>query len=239
MKSLRRIIIFVVPLLVLGFVVSMLYKWNYIQHQQRIPSEFNIPELNAGYDANKNKVDDAKDIFLGAMNYVANNPKYEILHEYKNGWPDGNYGSNGDVIAFALRNAGYDLQTLINQDIEKNPDLYTSENKGKNIAFRDVNNQRVFFEKYAQTHNNDYYDLNDWQAGDIIFFEKNHAAIVADKVNNNGIRFIIHHFWQYQAGYYQDVLETEAWGKIVGHYRVNQRMLSPKTETKGIRTNAG
>lgn len=231
MKALRRILLFVIPVLVVGFAVSVLYKWNYIQHEQHIPDEFNIPYLTAGVDHNKNHIDDGKDILEGAKQYIQRNPSYEVLTEYPDGWPKGNKGQAGDVIAQALLYADYDLKSLINQDIKKNPELY--ENKaptGENIAFRSVAAQSIFFSRYMNSYSTDYNDKNEWQPGDIIVFEKNHIAIVADKVNENGVRFIIHHFWQHQAGYFQDVLETEAWGKIIGHYRITERILAPKTD---------
>ena len=230
MKAFRIICVFILPILIIGFIVSTLYKWNYIQHTQHPPSDFNIPTQYVGFDVNKNRVDDSKDVLQGAENYIARNPNYEALKEYPNGYPTGNYGQAGDVIAVALQNAGFDLQKLINQDIEKNPDIYGDNQKGKNLAFRIVDNQRIFFSRYATSVTTDYTDIMNWQAGDVIFFEKNHAAIVTDKVNDHGIRFIIHHFWQYQAGYFQDVLETEAWGKIVGHYRLSKNMLTPKAD---------
>ncbi len=217
----------------LGFIISTLYKWNYIPHQQRLPGEFGIPELGPNIDINGNHINDAKDIFQGAVDYVALKPTWEPLKEYSGGWPAGNHGSNGDVVAYALKNAGIDLQVLINQDIEKNPDVYSdSVPQGKDISFRVVENQRTYFSRYAEAHDNDYNNTKDWQMGDIVFFEKNHAAVVADKVNGNGVRFIIHLFWEHQAGYFQDVLETNAWGKVVGHYRVSQTMLNPKTDSK-------
>ena len=222
-----------IPLIIVGFCISTLYKWNYIPHQERLPGEFGIPELGPSIDVNGNRVNDAKDVFQGAMNYVASKPVWEPLKEYSGGWPTGKYGSDGDVIAYALKNAGFDLQVLINQDIEKNPSVY-SENvpQGKDISFRVVENQRIYFSRYADACDNDYTNIKDWQMGDIVFFEKNHAAVVADKVNNNGVRFIIHLFWEHQAGYYQDVLETNAWGKVIGHYRITQAMLNPKTDSK-------
>lgn len=236
MRSLRRIVIFVIPILLIGFAVSTLYKWNYIQHEQRWPDEFNIPNLGVGYDANKNRVDDARDILEAAKDYVARNPHYEELKEYEDGWPTGNSGSNGDVVAYALNAAGYNLKSLIYQDIQKNPEVYGDTPQGENIAFRVVENQRIFLQRYGEPKDTNFYNKNEWQAGDIIFFEKNHVAIVADKVNKNGVRFIIHHFWEHQAGYFQDVLETEAWGKIVGHYRISARALSPKTDVSSVKT---
>ena len=216
----------------IGFVISTLYKWNYIQHQQRLPGEFNIPEFSTDLDINKNHINDAKDIVQGALNYVANKPIYEDLKEYDgDGWPGGRYGSAADVVNFAFKNAGVDLSVLINQDISKNPSVYDDKKPlGEKIAFRVVENQRVFFSRYAESLDTNYNNIKEWQQGDVVFFEKNHVAIVADKVNNNGVRFIIHNFWKHQAGYYQDVLETNAWGKVVGHYRIAQKMLTPKSD---------
>ncbi len=232
MKSLRRITIFFIPLFIIGLIVSLLYKWNYIQHAQHIPSEFDIPERTTSLDTNNNKIDDSVDILTGALDYTSRNPQYEDLKEYSGGWPKNNKGQNGDVIANALLNAGYDLRVLINQDIEKNPEVYGNNPKGEDVAFRVVDNQRIFFSRYANSKDLDYTNIREWQTGDIVFFEKNHAAIVGDKVNDKGIRFIVHHFWGSQAGYFQDVLETDAWGKVVGHYSVSLRMLSPKTDYK-------
>lgn len=238
MKAFKKILIFVLPLLLIGFLVTTLYKWNYIQHEQHFPDEFNIPVLNAGVDHNKNHIDDGKEILEGAKNYIAKNPTYEPLKEYPNGLPSGNKGQAGDVVAQAFLYADYDLQTLMNQDIKKNPDLYEGKAPtGENIAFRSVEAQKIFLSRYLDSYSTDYEsNKSEWQAGDIIFFEKNHVAIVADKVNNDGIRFIIHHFWQYQAGYFQDVLETGAWGKIVGHYRITERILAPKTDNAHVKT---
>lgn len=232
MRAFKRILFFTIPLLLVGFFVSILYKWNYIQHEQHIPDEFNIPYLTAGVDHNKNRIDDGKDILEGAKQYIEKNPTYEPLREYPDGWPVGNKGQAGDVIAQAFKYAGYDLKTLINQDIKKNPEVYEDKAPtGENVAFRSVEAQSIFFSRYMSQYSTDYYNKNEWQPGDVVVFEKKHIAIVADKVNENGVRFIIHHFWDHQAGYFQDVLETDAWGKIVGHYRISEQILAPKTDS--------
>ena len=227
----RRLVVFAIPILMIGFIVSLLYKWNYIQHEQKTPDEFQITHLRTDYDANKNGVDDLWDVLEGAKQYISKNPKYDY-DTYENGWPNDNRGVNGDVIARALLYAGYDLKKLIWADIEKNPEAYPNNHGNENEAFRKIENQRIFMSRYFTAVTNDYEDIKKWQGGDIVFFKKDHGAVVADKVNNNGVRFIIHHFWQFQAGYFQDVLETDAWGEVIGHYRVNKRALSPKTDTK-------
>jgi hypothetical protein len=231
MKSLRIILAIFIPIFVLSFGVSLLYKWNYIQHTQHFPDEFQIPNLHVGFDANKNNIDDSTDIVEGAKQYTSKNPTHEAFKEYESGFPTGKVGSNADPIAYAFTYAGYNMQNLVYQDIQKNPEAYSPNTPhSKNGAFRSVENLYTYFSRYADAHDNDYYNIKDWQTGDVVFFEKNHAAIVADRVNNNGVRFVIHLFWKYQAGYYQDVLETNAWGKVIGHYRATSRMLSPKTD---------
>ena len=230
MKTFRRLIIFIIPLLLIGFSVSTLYKWNYIQHRQFIPNELSIPEIQTGADFNRNRIDDATDILDGALDYISTKPQYEELKKYPDGWPTENRGQAGDVIAMALKNAGYDLQKLITEDLTKNPAAYKNQITDNDLAFRSVGNLFVFFSSYATPKTLDYEDVKKWQAGDIVFFEKGHAAVVADKVNQKGVRFIIHHFWPYQAGYYQDILESGAWGKITGHFSVNEGMASLHTD---------
>ena len=233
----RRIIAFFVPIFLICFAVATLYKWNYFQHTQHEPSEFGIPTLGTGFDTDGDGIEDSEDIVVSAKNYVAKKPAYsEIM--YDGGWPEGNKGMASDVIAQAFLGAGFDLQNLIWQDILKNPELYGEDPGTEKSAFRKIENQRIFMSRYFDEHTNDYEDIKDWQKGDVIFFEKGHVALVADKVNDKGIRFVIHHFWQYQGGYFQDILETNAWGKIVGHYRVTQRALGPKTDgaTKNNKT---
>ncbi len=232
MKAFRKLFFFVIPLLLIGFAVSILYKWNYIQHAQHVPDEFNIPYYTAGVDHNKNHIDDGKEILEGAKVYISKSPQYEALREYGgNGWPSGNRGQAGDVIAQAFDYADYDLQVLITQDIKKNPSAYEGKAPtGDKIAFRSPETQAIFLSRYLPSYSTDIEKRSEWQPGDIVVFEKKHIAIVADKVNDNGVRFIIHHFWQYQAGYFQDVLETGAWGRITGHYRISDRILSPRTD---------
>jgi hypothetical protein len=112
------------PLFIAGFTVSTLYKWNYIQHTQHVPDEFNIPYIGTGIDHNRNHIDDGKDILKGAEDYISRHPKYENLQSYEDGWTTGNRGSNGDVVAYALKNIDLDFRTVINQDIEKNNSVY-------------------------------------------------------------------------------------------------------------------
>lgn len=238
MTMLRRILTYFVPIFLICFTVATLYKWNYIQHGEHEPSELGIPVLGTGYDTDNDGIEDGADIVVSAKNYVSRKPSYsEDLDS--NGWAEGNRGMAADVVAWGFKGAGFDLQALIWQDITRNPEAYGDNPGNENTAFRKSENQRIFMSRYFDSYTTDYEDFKEWQSGDVIFFESGHVALVSDKVNDKGIRFIIHHFWQYQAGYVQDVLTTNAWGKIVGHYRVNQRALTPVsngTKTKKTKT---
>ncbi|MCQ4818467.1 DUF1287 domain-containing protein, partial [[Eubacterium] rectale] len=49
-----------------------------------------------------------------ANNYIKTNPKYTSKY-YNTGYPNDEYGVCTDVVAFALKDAGYDLMELVNE----------------------------------------------------------------------------------------------------------------------------
>ena len=68
----------------------------------------------------------------GARHYIATQPSYESRY-YAGGYPDDGYGVCTDVVAFAMREAGYDLQILVSQDIQAYPERYAIEVPDANI----------------------------------------------------------------------------------------------------------
>ena len=72
-------------------------------------------------------------------NYIKTNPKYKSKY-YNTGYPNDEYGVCTDVVAFALKDAGYDLMELVNEDIKNNKELYDMDAVDKNIDFRRVKN---------------------------------------------------------------------------------------------------
>lgn len=81
-----------------------------------------------------------------ARAYVKTKPKYKSQY-YKNGYPTDHYGVNPDVVAFALKASGYDLQELVYEDIKKEPKAYSIEKIDKAIDFRRVINLNVYFKR--------------------------------------------------------------------------------------------
>ena len=185
---------------------------------KRLPDRYGaeIPQVHSSVDKDNDGIDDQTDILQGALDYVESRPKYKSKY-YRTGYPNDGYGVCTDVVAFALKNAGYDLMTLVQQDIEANPADYDIEEADQNIDFRRVKNLRVYFSHSAISLTTDISEIEEWQGGDIVVF-KNHIGIVSDRRNENGVPYVIHHNDPWHRTYEEDILEDRE--DIVGHYRV-------------------
>ncbi len=203
-------------ILLLGIVVAVLYRFNYIPHKMYTNEQFGITAYVSVYDKDKDGVEDQTDILQNAKSYVQTNPKYKSKY-YETGYPNDRYGVCTDVIAFALKGAGYDLMELVNEDILKEPTAYNIEKPDKNIDFRRVRNLSVYFQRNALSLTTDIDEIAQWQGGDIVLW-KGHIGIVSDHRNQKGVPFVIHNANPIQAGYEEDILAI--WGKITGHYRI-------------------
>ena len=124
-----------------------------------------------------------------------------------------------DVVAFALKGAGYDLMPLVDEDIRADQVSYNIEQPDKNIDFRRVRNLKVYFEHRAISLTTDLSEIEEWQGGDIVIFQ-DHIGIVSDRRNENGVPYVIHHNSPWQTKYEQDILEKR--NDLVGHYRISQ-----------------
>lgn len=196
--------------------VYLMYIFNFIPHKKYDNSDFGITAYISPADNDSDGTDDQTDILNSAREYVSRRPKYKSKY-YSSGYPDDNYGVCTDVVAFALKSAGYDLMELLSADIEKNPAVYGIEKPDKSIDFRRVKNLRVYFERTAVSLTCDVSNISEWQGGDIVVFKK-HIGIVSDKRNKNGVPFVIHHASPFQRYYEEDILERR--NDITGHYRI-------------------
>ncbi len=211
----KRILIILLVLLI--FVIYILYQINFIPHKKYTNIDFNITTYKSKIDLDNDGIDDQTDILNNAIKYIETKPKYKSKY-YENGYPDDNYGVCTDVVAFSLKDAGYDLMELVYNDIKNNRDKYDIDLIDKNIDFRRVRNLKVYFDNNAISLTTDIKDISNWQGGDIVIFE-NHIGIVSDNRNKNGIPFIIHHANPYQLYYEEDILENR--NDIIGHYRIS------------------
>ena len=213
-KRLKKVFIFMFAILMILGVTWLLYVFNVIPHRQYTNADFGIETYKSLVDKDGDGIDDQTDFLQSVRRYIATKPKYKSKY-YRTGYPDDGYGVCTDVIAFGLKDAGYDLRELVDADIMAKKKLYQLEVVDKNIDFRRVNNLRIFFERNVKSLTTDLTDIKEWQGGDIIVF-KTHIGVVSDKRNRQGIPFIIHN-----GGFHfeEDVLEYRT--DIVGHFRIS------------------
>ena len=180
-------------------------------------SDFNIKSYVSLVDKDGDGVDDQSDILANAYNYIGLKPHYKSKY-YDGGYPDDGYGVCTDVVAFSLKEAGYDLRELVDEDIRFYSDEYNIDKIDKNIDFRRVRNLAIYFKRNAIELTNDISKIDEWQGGDIVIFKK-HIGIVSNKRNKRGITYVIHHYSPYQLHYEEDILERR--DDIIGHYRIS------------------
>ena len=204
---------------ILIFLVSAYISIFYIKDFKNYYSneDFDIEKYISTIDKDGDGIDDQTDILNNVREYISKNPKYKSQY-YNTGYPNDEYGVCTDVIAFGCLGAGYNLMELVNEDIMANPQNYNIEKIDKNIDFRRVKNLKVYLDNNTISLTTDIYDIDKWQGGDIIVFEK-HIGIVSDKRNSKGIPYVIHHANPYQLSYEEDFLEYR--NDIVGHYRIS------------------
>lgn len=213
----KGIIIGTLITLVIIFITLYILIYNKIEIKSYFTNEdFNISNYISNVDKDGDGIDDQSDILQNVREYISTKPKYKSKY-YDTGYPDDEYGVCTDVIAFGLLGAGYDLMKLVNEDIVNHPLDYDITNVDKNIDFRRVRNLKIYFDRKAISLTTDVNEIEQWQGGDIVVFEK-HIGIISDKRNKKGIPYVIHHANYYQLNYEEDILEHR--DDIVGHYRI-------------------
>ena len=208
----------IILLFILLFFILIITFFVYIDpklYSQKVytTEELGITVVVSDYDVDGDGIDDYTDILQGARQYIATNPKYESKY-YNGGYPDDGCGVCTDVIWKAYQSAGYNLKSMVDEDIRNNLNVYsTIVIPEPNIDFRRVKTLKTFFDRNAESLSTDLSNPDEWQAGDIVIF-LNHIAICSDKRNSDGIPFIIHH----DGLGAREVNEIENY-TIVGHYR--------------------
>ena len=177
-----------------------------------------VEQIRSSVDQDGDGVDDQTDILQGALAYVETRPKYKSKY-YQTGYPDDEYGVCTDVVANALKSAGYDLMTLVQEDISEAPADYHLEEPDANIDFRRVKNLKVFFAHRAVSLTTDVSEIEEWQGGDIVIFSR-HIGVISDRRNKRGVPYVIHHNDPMQRFYEQDILESRT--DIAEHYRMTE-----------------
>ena len=197
--------------------IYMSYDLHFIHHRQYDNKDFDIKTYVSQFDQDNDGIDDQSDILQNVRAYITTKPKYKSQY-YGSGYPYDGYGVCSDVVGFGLLNAGYNLKELVNEDILLHRDDYQIDVVDKNIDFRRVRNLKIYFDHQALSLTQDIHQIEKWQGGDIVVFQK-HIGIVSDQRNKNGVPLIIHHYSPYQISYEEDILEKR--NDIIGHYRMS------------------
>lgn len=212
----KKLLLFSLLSLLCGM-IYMSYDLHFIPHRQYDNKDFDIKTYVSQFDQDNDGIDDQSDILQNVRAYIETQPKYKSQY-YGSGYPDDGYGVCSDVVGFGLLNAGYDLKELVNEDILLHRDDYQIDVVDKNIDFRRVRNLKIYFDHQAISLTQDIHQIEKWQGGDIVVFQK-HIGIVSDQRNKNGVPLIIHHYSPYQISYEEDILEKR--NDIIGHYRIS------------------
>lgn len=215
----KRLVFIIIGIIIISITVLLLYLYNNILHKQYTNEDFKIETYVSNIDKDNDGIDDQTDILNNVRNYISKNPKYKSKY-YETGYPNDEYGVCTDVVAFGLKDAGYDLMELVNEDIHNNREKYNIETVDKNIDFRRVRNLDIYFRNNHIALTTDLSQIKEWQGGDIIVF-KDHIGIISDKRNKKGIPLLIHHANPLQVSYEEDVLELYGQDYIIGHYRIS------------------
>lgn len=183
-------------------------------------ADFGIDTVVSPIDFNQNGVDDYTDIVNGAILEGKKQPKYHSAY-YEGGYPPNTEGVCTDLLWRALKHAGYDLKSLVDEDIQKHKEEYTRIDViDSNIDFRRVYNLHVFLERNTESLTTDSSQIEEFQPGDILVFANDkHIGIVSNKRNKKGIPYLLHHTGSpinRLNNLEENVLESY---KIIGHYR--------------------
>lgn len=106
-KKLKKVFIFVFAILMIFGVAWLLYAFNVIPHRQYTNADFGIETYKSLVDKDGDGIDDQTDFLQSVRRYIATKPKYKSKY-YRTGYPDDGYGVCTDVIAFGLKDTGYD-----------------------------------------------------------------------------------------------------------------------------------
>ncbi len=164
-------------------------------------------------------------ILLGARREVKNGTRYDASYEaisFPGGDVSPDRGACTDVVVRAFRNAGFDLQQLIHEDMTENFYLYPQKwglnAPDANIDHRRVPNQICFFKRYGTSLPLEVDEaLEDWQRGDVVYWRfpngRDHCGIISDRTGRDGRPLVIHN-----AGSAREEDCLLKW-EIVGHFR--------------------
>lgn len=165
---------------------------------------------------------------MQAIRKVRYDPAYLSI-PYPNGDVPKDQGACTDVIVRALRNAGYDLQKLVHEDMTRHFGLYPHKwgmrGPDSNIDHRRVPNHIAFMKRYGKQLplSTDGDNAKTWQPGDLVYWtltptNLTHCGVISNDRGADGLPLVIHNIGPVTRQ--QDCLAS--W-RIIGHFRYPAR----------------
>jgi len=151
--------------------------------------------------SNKNKVKLTKKqklLLEGARSRL--NDEYDASY-YSGGHPPDGKSACVDVLYYAYKKIGVDLQKKVNGDIRNNPGIYPAKGDYA-INHRRCPNLIVWYKRFAKSldKKTDEKSLPKWKPGDVVFWSltndgvADHCGIISDKKSEDGVPLVIHQF---------------------------------------------
>jgi uncharacterized protein YijF (DUF1287 family) len=166
-------------------------------------------------------------IVNGAKAEVIRGVQYDsgyVSIRYPNGDVPADRGACTEVIIRGLRNAGYDLQQLMHEDMKRDfsayPKLWGLSAPDSNIDHRRVPNHLVFMRRHGLElpRSTAGRDAATWQPGDLVYWRlpsgQTHCGVISNDRSEGGLPLVIHNIGPVASQ--QDCLT--AW-EIIGHSR--------------------
>jgi uncharacterized protein YijF (DUF1287 family) len=218
-----------IPIFIIAVIVgALLYKYASTSIADAIDGAIPLAKDTQSISLIANPKTAAEKIVNGAkkeaINEVVYNAEYFSI-PYPNGDVPASQGACTEVVIRGLRNAGYDLQKLVHEDMSSNfqryPRRWGLKRTDSSIDHRRVRNLMVFFHRKGMdlTVRTDGNYARAWKPGDIVCWDLNgngltHTGILSDVKGSDGLPMIIHNIGP---------VATEEEGltnwRIIGHYR--------------------
>jgi uncharacterized protein len=192
-------------------------------------------------DPDHDGIPSSLDVLLGAKKTVLLGTPYRETYRtlaYPNGDVPRDEGVCSDVVVRALRNAGYDLQALIQEDRRLAPSAYPGiEEPDANIDHRRVRNLLVYFTRHFEALPVDGGgSALGYLPGDILLFDTmgdsrpEHIGIVSDTLGPSGRPYVIN---AWTNGFVTAEMDLLALVPVTHRFRVPTRLVAP-SEYRGL-----
>ena len=118
MKIIKRIlIILIITFIIIASIITVYFIFQ-TNKRTYTDNDFNIETIISSTDYDNDGIDDYSDILQGAKIEAEKKTKYKSAY-YAGGYPPDTEGVCTDMVWRALKNAGYLLKDMVDEDIKK------------------------------------------------------------------------------------------------------------------------